>query len=231
MPPAAVVTQPLPQPAPVIVQPATPGPVPSPAPMPGPATVTGGAPIALVLPLNSPTYGHAAEAVRAGFVAAAEAAGVRYVVVGHTDGAVVTAIAKAREAGARLIRGRLCATTRTVATSRIDLPWMIALNQLDDGTPLPASVYTWRSRSKATLCNSPARARRRRGGPSPLSAATPVAETVATARRRMDQAGRWTTGDVALDRAPDMLALLHREIARRLSTPRCSRSMHRMRRS
>ena len=44
-----------------------------------------GAAIALVLPLGSETFGRAASAVRAGFLAAAAAANAKPVVIGHGD--------------------------------------------------------------------------------------------------------------------------------------------------
>src|SRR6185312_8611182 len=83
--------------------------------------------IALVLPLASPDYARAAAAVRDGFLDAADAAGARprVVVIGHGAGEVVAAFTQARDAGAD-----------------ISLPPTIALNQLDDGTPLPPLIYT-----------------------------------------------------------------------------------------
>jgi uncharacterized protein len=68
------------------------------APLPaGPAR----ADIALVLPLSAADYARAAEAVRDGFVDAANAAGARdrVLVVAHGDGDVVAAFARARDAG------------------------------------------------------------------------------------------------------------------------------------
>ena len=64
-------------------------------------------PIALVLPLTSATFGRAAEAVRAGFLAAAEARQAKPLVIGHGDDDVVAAFAKAKDAGARVIVGPL----------------------------------------------------------------------------------------------------------------------------
>jgi hypothetical protein len=101
--------------------------------------------IALVLPLDASDYARAAEAVRAGFLDAAQAAGAksRVNVVSHGDADVVAAFEKARDAGARVIVGPLVRDhLRTLALSNVDLPPTIALNQLDDGTPLPPLVYT-----------------------------------------------------------------------------------------
>ena len=57
--------------------------------------------IALILPLESPTYGRAAEAVKAGFLAAAARAGssARVRVIGHGDDGVLLAIAGAEASG------------------------------------------------------------------------------------------------------------------------------------
>src|SRR5665213_4337618 len=112
-------------------------PPPTPAPM--------AADIALVLPLDATDYARAAEAVRAGFLDAAQAAGAtsRVNVIGHGDNDVVAAFQKARDAGAHVIVGPLVRDQlRVLANANLDLPPTIALNQLDDGTPLPPLVYT-----------------------------------------------------------------------------------------
>ena len=170
-----------------------------------------------MLPLDSPTYGRAADAVRAGFVAAAQAADVRYVVIAHTDGGVLAAIGKAREAGARLIVGPLLRDDlRTVAMSHVDLPWTIALNQLDDDTPLPARVYTL---ALAIESDGIQLARRARvdgaqtvavvGPDSPLQKRFATAFVDEWIRR-----GGGPPLTLRFESAPDMLALLRREIAR-----------------
>jgi hypothetical protein len=100
--------------------------------------------IALVLPLASPDYARAAEAVRDGFLAAAKAAGLeqRTRVVGHEDGGVRGAFDAAEKLGARLVVGPLVRDDlRALAASDRPLPLTLALNQLDDGTPLPPSTY------------------------------------------------------------------------------------------
>jgi hypothetical protein len=68
-----------------------------------------GPPIAPVLPLTSPDYARAAEAVRDGFLAAAEAAGAkaRVTVIPHGNDNVVAAFDQAREGGARVVVGPL----------------------------------------------------------------------------------------------------------------------------
>jgi outer membrane PBP1 activator LpoA protein len=101
---------------------------------------------ALVLPLDTPAYARAADAVRAGFRGAAEAAGAlaRTKVYAHGDDGVITAFESARTAGARVIVGPLLRDDlRVVATIMLELPPTIALNQLDDGTDPPANLYTF----------------------------------------------------------------------------------------
>ena len=113
-------------------------PVPQPRP-PGP-------PIALVLPLTSPDYARAAEAVRDGFLAAAEAAGAkgRVKVIPHGNDDVVAAFDQAREGGARVVVGPLVRDDlRALIAADRELPVTIALNQLDDSTTLPPRVYTF----------------------------------------------------------------------------------------
>ncbi len=80
-------------------------------PIASPPTVTSDA-IALVLPLESTAYGPAADAVRAGFLAAAKRAGIspRIRVIGHGDDGVLPAIESAsngrRRAGRRAVDPR-----------------------------------------------------------------------------------------------------------------------------
>ena len=101
--------------------------------------------IALVLPLDSPSFARAADAVRAGFLDAAEAAGQKNnsIVIAHGDDGVIQAFQEAIKRGARVIVGPLVRDDlKTVAISGLDLPWTLALNQIDDGTPLPPQVFT-----------------------------------------------------------------------------------------
>jgi len=104
-----------------------------------------GADIALVLPLQSPDYARAAEAVRDGFLAAAEAAGEtrRVRVIGHADGNVLGGFEGAKSTGARVVVGPLVRDDlRALAASSAPLPLTLALNQLDDGVAMPPQVYT-----------------------------------------------------------------------------------------
>ena len=100
--------------------------------------------IALVLPLQSRLYGQAAEAVRSGFFAAANAArsAARIQVIGHGDDAVLPAIATATEAGVALVVGPLTRDDLKTAFAMAPLrPRMLVLNQPEDGGPLPGDTY------------------------------------------------------------------------------------------
>jgi uncharacterized protein len=125
--------------APAVAEPAFgPPPPAAPAVPPGPS-------IALVLPLEAPAYARVADAVRAGFMAAAEAAGMaeRCVVIAHRDDGVIGAFDAARERGVRVIVGPLVRDDlKTIAIAGGQWPNTLALNQLDDGSPLPANTWS-----------------------------------------------------------------------------------------
>jgi len=111
--------------------------------LPAPATTDLAA---LILPLDIPAYGRAADAVRAGFMAAAEAAGAkdRSVVIGHAADGMLAAFEEARKRGVRVVVGPLLRDDlKTLAIADPDIPWTIALNRLDDDTPMPAAVFTF----------------------------------------------------------------------------------------
>ena len=126
------------------------------APLPAPVRAPGFGPpppsaaepprlIALVLPLETPAYARAADAVRAGFLAAAEAAGMgnRCVVIGHREDGVIPAFDAARERGVRVIVGPLVRDDlKTLAIAGGEWPTTIALNQLDDGAALPPNTWS-----------------------------------------------------------------------------------------
>ena len=100
--------------------------------------------ICLVLPLESPLYGPAAAAVKAGFLAAANAAGSasRTQIIAHGDDGVLPAFAAASESGAALVVGPLTRDDlKTVLALALTRPRMLALNQLEDGSALPDDVY------------------------------------------------------------------------------------------
>jgi outer membrane PBP1 activator LpoA protein len=101
--------------------------------------------IALVLPLESAAYGPPAEAVKAGFLAAAKSAGIasRVRVIAHGDDGVLPALAAATDAGVALVVGPLMRDDlKTVLAMAPSHPRMLALNQTDDGLPLPDNVYS-----------------------------------------------------------------------------------------
>ena len=100
--------------------------------------------IAIVLPLASSSYGRAAEAVKAGFLAAAQAAGSesRVRVIGHGDDNVLPAIAAAWGAGVALVVGPLTRDdVRSTLALDISGARLLALNTPEDGSILPEHVY------------------------------------------------------------------------------------------
>jgi hypothetical protein len=102
--------------------------------------------IALVLPLDAPAYARVAEAVRAGFVAAAEPARGRttFVVIPHAADGVLEAFEVARRSGAKVIVGPLVRDDlRVVAQTYIELPWTLALNQSEDAALGPPQLFTF----------------------------------------------------------------------------------------
>jgi outer membrane PBP1 activator LpoA protein len=209
--PASIVAQPEAPATPALSQPAKDAPPGKEAP-----AATAKAVIALVLPLEAGDYARAADAVRAGFLAAADAAGARdrVVVVGHGDGDVVEAFDKAASAGARVVVGPLVRDhLRLLVASDRTLPWTIALNQLDDGVALPLRVYTL-----ALAIESDARviARRARDeGATSVAVDAPLMKRFASAF-----AGEWLLvgGDAPqsfrLDPTPDGLAALRRDLGK-----------------
>jgi outer membrane PBP1 activator LpoA protein len=99
-------------------------------------------PIVLVLPLASASFSRAAEAVQAGFLAAAGAAKAKPLVIGHGDGEILAAFAKAKAARARVIVGPLVRDDmKALVAAGEELPPTIALNQLDEGASLPRNIY------------------------------------------------------------------------------------------
>jgi outer membrane PBP1 activator LpoA protein len=133
-------------PAPLVPAPpfaVTPAPTPPPPAGPAIARAAGNA-IALILPLESPTYGRAASAVKAGFVAAAARAGAsaRVQVISHGDDGVLPAFAAAAQSGVALAVGPLTRDDLKIVLAMSPMrPRMLALNQSDEGTPLPGGVY------------------------------------------------------------------------------------------
>ena len=175
--------------------------------------------IALVLPLDEPSFARAAGAVRDGFLDAAAAAGRNgdCIVIPHGRGGVVDAFALARAKGVRVAVGPLVRDDlRTLAGADVDLPWTLALNQLDDDTRLPAAIYTF---SLTVESDGRTLARRARA----LGArAFDVVEGGSPLMKRLAAsfATEWTTegGGVPqafrFDAAPDALTALRRELSR-----------------
>lgn len=181
--------------------------------------VEGGPDIALVLPLQSADYGRAAEAVRDGFLAAAEADGAkdRVRVIAHGDGGVLDGFSTARSIGARVVVGPIVRDDlRTIATTNPPLPITIALNQLDEGAKLPDQVYTF-----ALAIESDARVLARKAREdgvqsiAVIGGSTPLMRRFATAF-----VGEWLLagGDAprsfAFEPTPDGLGALRRELAK-----------------
>jgi outer membrane PBP1 activator LpoA protein len=171
--------------------------------------------IALVLPLGSETFGRAAGAVRAGFLAAAAAAKTKPVVIGHGDDDVLTAFGAARDGGARVIVGPLVRDDlKTLAGAGLDLPPTIALNQLDDGAPLPDNIYTL----TLTLDSDARQLAHRARDAGAMTVAVIASDSPLQQRFAAAFNAEWIlAGGSApvmfrFDRAPDVLRLLRREL-------------------
>jgi outer membrane PBP1 activator LpoA protein len=176
--------------------------------------------IALILPLESPTYGRAADAVKAGFLAAAARAGdnARVRIIGHGDDGVLLAIAAAESSGAGLVVGPLTRDDlKTVLAMAPARPRMLALNQSDDGAALPRDAY-----SMALSVDSDAALLARTAlADGARSVALVAADAPLQQRFVAAFEAEWRRGGGSPPRAyrfdpnPEMLGLLRREIASR----------------
>ncbi len=173
----------------------------------------------LVLPLESSSYGRAADALRAGFAAAASSTKARTTVIGHDDGGAIDAFAKARSAGARVIVGPLVRDdlklVAAVATEGTDPP-TLALNQLDDGAQLPPSFYTLALAIEADG-RVVARAARDLGAQTAgvVGADTPLQKRFADAfTAEWLLLGGASPATLRFGRAPEMLAQLRTELGK-----------------
>jgi outer membrane PBP1 activator LpoA protein len=183
--------------------------------------------IALVLPVDAPAYSRAADAVRAGFMAAAESSGskLRIRVFPHAEDGVLQAFEAAQRAGARVIVGPLVRDDlKIVAAMAIELPYTIALNQFDEAAGPPPTLYTF-----ALSIESDARliARRmREAAPPTPSGAIPNVVVVSTETPLMKRfaaafAGEWQAGGgsvpavLRFDTAADAMTAMRRELQRR----------------
>ncbi len=192
--------------------PITAGETPSP-PVVAPTTDT----ITLVLPLESALYGRAADAVKAGFLAAASAAGgaARVRVIGHADDGVLPAFSAAAEAGAALIVGPLTRDDlKTVLTFAPLRPRMLALNQPDDGSALPPDAY-----ALALSVESDAALLARQATADGVRTLATVTSDSPFQRRfkaafssEWERSGGAVIRDYRFDAKPDVLAVLRRDL-------------------
>lgn len=206
---------------------AQPPPASDPAPDTPPQAAAEDVDIALVLPLDAPPYARAADAVRAGFLAAAEVSGqkLRVKVYPHDDDGVLGAFEAAQSSRARVIVGPLVRDDlKVVATMAIDLPYTIALNQLDEGAGSSPSLYTF-----ALSIDSDARiiARRmRETAPPTPSGAVPNVAIVSTETPLMKRfasafASEWLAGGgsaptvLRFDSGVEAMTAMRRELQRR----------------
>ena len=211
----------IPSPAPIESGGAAPEPGTPPLPETTPPTLKTDS-IALVLPLQSALYGRAAEAVRAGFLAAANAAGrgARVQVIGHSDDGVLPAFAAAFDAGVALIVGPLTRDDlKTVLALAPSRPRMLALNQPDDGSALPPETYAL-ALSVESDAAVLARQAREDGARTlvTLTSDAPLERRFRAAfAAAWERSGGATARDYRFDPNPDVLALMRREQAARPS--------------
>ena len=103
--------------------------------------------IALLLPLNSPSFSRHADAVRQGFIAAARAAGkdappIRIHAINEDTLNVLTIYEQAVESGAQLVVGPLTRNgVAALAGSTLVTVPTLALNTLETRSPQPARLY------------------------------------------------------------------------------------------
>jgi uncharacterized protein len=176
--------------------------------------------IALLLPLESAAYSPAAEAVKAGFLAAAKRAGIssRIRVIGHGDDGVLPALAAAVDAGVALVVGPLTRDDlKTVLAMAPSRPRMLALNQTDDGLPLPDNAYAL----ALSVDNDAAQIARVAGADGVRSVAVVVSSGALQRRFAAAFAAEWQNSGRAppsqyrFDANPEWLGQLRRELAAR----------------
>ena len=174
--------------------------------------------LVLVLPLESPVYGHAAEAVRAGFLAAASAAGrtENTRVLGHGDDGVLPAFTAAAQTDPALLIGPLTRDDlKTVISLAPVRARMLALNQPEEGIALPAQAY-----ALALSVESDAALLARRAYDDNVRAIVVVASEAPLQRRfasafvaAWERAGGAPPRQYTFDANPDVLVVLRRELA------------------
>jgi outer membrane PBP1 activator LpoA protein len=174
----------------------------------------------LILPLDAKPFARAAEAVRAGFLAAASAAGDQgnCIVIAHGEDGVLSAFEDAHARDAKIIIGPLLRDDlKAVAQLALELPFTIALNQLDEGTPSPPRLYTF---SLAIESDARLIARRIRADGVPnaavVGAETPLMKRFASAFAQEWLAEGGAVPDVyRFDGTQEALAAMRRGLARR----------------
>jgi uncharacterized protein len=174
--------------------------------------------ICLVLPLESSPYGRAAAAVKAGFLAAADAAGsrARVRVIGHGDDGVLPAFAAASESGAVLIVGPLTRDdVKTVLAMALTRPRVLVLNQTEDASPLPDDVYalTLSIDSDAALLAGRVRDDGARAVATVASDAPLQRRFKAAFAAAWERAGGAPSHDYRFDPNPEVLRVLRGELA------------------
>ena len=174
--------------------------------------------IALLLPLESASYGLAAEAVKAGFLAAANRAGIssRIRVIGHGDDGVLPALAAAADAGVALVVGPLTRDDlKTVIAMAPSRPRMLALNQTDDGSPLPDNTYALALSvdNDAVQIARVARADGVRSFAVVVSSGALQRRFAAAFAAEWQSAGRAPLSEYRFDPNPELLGQLRRELA------------------
>jgi uncharacterized protein len=173
-----------------------------------------------VLPLESPVYARAADAVKAGFLAAAERAGVRsqVTIIAHGDDGVLAAVDAARRANVALMVGPLTRDdVKMVLAMSPQRPRMLALNQSDDGVALPDDAYalTLAVDSDASLLAKIAQADGVRSVAMVVSTGSLQQRFAAAFAAEWRRGGATAPREYHFDPSPDMLALLRREISAR----------------
>jgi uncharacterized protein len=176
--------------------------------------------IALLLPLQSAAYGPAAEAVKAGFLAAAKRAGItsRVRVIGHGDDGVLPALAVAADVGVALVVGPLTRDDlKTVIAMAPSRPRMLALNQTDDGSPLPDDAYalTLSVDSDAAQIARVARADGARSVAIVVSSGALQRRFAAAFGTEWQNGGYAPPSQYAFDPNPELLGQFRRELAAR----------------
>jgi hypothetical protein len=184
---------------------------------PAPAPAREAPAIALVLPLTSATYGRAAAAVRDGFLAAATAGGAAPLVIAHGDSDVEAAFEQARAAGVRVVVGPLVRDdVKAIAILGIESPFVLALNQVDEGLVLPPNMFAL-TLGVESDGRQLARLARDSGAQTVaiIGADSPLQKRFAGAfADNWVLLGGATPVSLHFERAQDMLVLLKRELAR-----------------